>query len=578
MLTFKHSSILSSTSLFFQHPEMSSVVSLFTDRLRDIQSNLCEAERVLTKTLESLLSSFQKNDELYSNAFVKHIGHDPQLRGKYELMCDLRKSAIDEHASEVRSAINTQSDAIRHCMTQLNDIISSTSVQMKVEPVEDQSVGERDRAEMTINQQSTTLSVPFIGTLGANSSMDTAVSTTSRSPSISSEISNEHQIAPAVVSSNSIYQSGLQYTSKYGSVAPSYSVDSTTTSSVREEYKEDRNVRKRNRLEMSGFADIDYEHPAKRQRIDIEAMNKIEEQQAATRLTEEMRILAEKNRSFNLSEVKLLFETEFNRNLQETYRGKIKRLLFHFPNLFDMKHDRKINQWIATSKVFRPSKVYGDSKPSKVYGPSTVYGLSKVPGISSLRSDHEYNRIKPVGLEVEEPAKPKRIDIEVEEPQIIRMLEEEMRATNQRNKESAVPSNIGNTHRDNERWEANISGVWVYPADNKFKLILREDTITDHVTGIMMLDNETQCLIEGEKKVDIGRATADKSYYRICKIFPGGQRAYYSIDLGPNYDNMTITKDGDTRAKTVVLETREIPSRFEEEIVCNICMYRCQCT
>lgn len=37
------------------------------------------------------------------------------MRGKYELMCDWRESAMDEHASEVLGAtLKTQSGAMRH--------------------------------------------------------------------------------------------------------------------------------------------------------------------------------------------------------------------------------------------------------------------------------------------------------------------------------------------------------------------------------------------------------------------------------------------------------------------------------
>ena len=331
-----------STSLFSQRTRaqvnMSSVVSLSSDVVQELLTNLLHAEQERTNQIQSSLLSLRKNDENYSKTFVKHIGGDAQLCGKYELVCDLRKSAMSDHESEVSTALNAQSAAIQQSLVKLNDIITN-------------------------------------------------------------------------------------------SIGSTNSVDSDTSLSV----KVDHNDRKRKRPEVT-----------------------------------------------------------------------------------------------------------------------------PVSSVANLLSDVS-----------ERPAKRKRIDIanEVHEPHIIGILEEEMRSTNQTNSREHDGHHRGNQDVS----EPNISGVWVYPADNRFRIILQEDSFTGHVTGIMVLHNETQCSIEGNRKVDIERngTTADKSYYRICKIFPEGQRANYSVDLGPNHDTMTITKDGDTRSKTVVLETKEIPSHFQEQIVCN---------
>lgn len=134
---------------------MSPVVSLSTDLLQEIRTNLHEAEKALTTHIQFLLSTFKKNDENYSKAFLKHIGHDAKLCGAYDLLCDLRRNAINDNESDILNALNTQSDAIRHCLTKFNDIIINSTnsnepvvvSSIKVEPDED--LDECDRS--TVN-------------------------------------------------------------------------------------------------------------------------------------------------------------------------------------------------------------------------------------------------------------------------------------------------------------------------------------------------------------------------------------------------------------------------------------------
>lgn len=202
---------------------------------------------------------------------------------------------------------------------------------------------------------------------------------------------------------------------------------------------------------------------------------------------QELRILAQQNRSFILSKVNELFFQQFNRSIRTTYQGKIKALFLHFPDLFDMELDRKINQWIATSKVYDTSSL----------------------------TTH-------------------RVQQELEEGEL---------------DESIV---------------SNVSGVWLYPADDQFRMVLQEDATTGHVLGIMLFNNETQCLVKGDKESGRG------SHYRVTKIYSYGQRSQYSIDLGSDNDHMTFTRDRDLKSKSFILGTKQIPPHFLKEIVCAV--------
>ena len=356
--------------------------------LQEIKSSLQEADKVITNQIESSFSKFKRDDEMHSNALVKHIIDDAELCGKYDSICDLRKSAIEEFALEVRSALDTQRVAIRHCLTQFNNFISNSTTSAKSDYVSPIKM-ETDKSKMSINQ----------------------------------------------------YPRSREQSQK-ATIALPRKVDE------KQKWKMDKNAH-------------------------------------------EMRILAQQNRRFDLSHVRPLWRNHFNRSLRKTYSGKINALFRLFPDLFDVRFID--HRWIAISKVYRCSNDIVDNSQLTIEGQ-----------VDKLDSD--------------------------------------------------VP---------------NISGVWVYASDNQMRIVLKEDTITGHVTGIMVLNNEsyeTQCSIQGDRKVDHGVATSDKPYYRLCKIYPNGNRRYHSVYLGPNRRNISIFKDEDTKSEVVVLENRQIQLHFQEQM------------
>ena len=386
---------------------MSSVVRLSRDTLEEIQRNLQEAENVFTNQIESLLSKLKFHDETYSDVFVKCIGEDAQLRGKYDLICDLRKSSVDEYVLEVRSALNTQRDANRNCLMQFNDIISnSSSVESDiVSPIK----MEGDKPEISTNQC--------------------------------------HRSTEQFSQKPKVYHKDDATINEPKYVSNIYGPDDGLPITLSNEQKQKWN-----------------EGP--KQMVDNHA--------------HEMRILAEQNRIFDLCQVRSLWQNHFNRSLRQTCSEKIIVFFRLFPDLFDVKEIVAKDRWTAISKVY------------------------------------DYNNYK---------------------------------------KQGEVP---------------NISGVWVYPAtpaDNQLRMVLQDDAITGHVVGIIVSDNnETQCSIEGDRKIDVAPDTPGQPYYRLCKIYPDGQRRYHSAYLGPNHDNMSIFKDEDTESEVVELKTRQIPMHFQEQM------------
>ena len=113
----------------------------------------------------------------------------------------------------------------------------------------------------------------------------------------------------------------------------------------------------------------------------------------------------------------------------------------------------------------------------------------------------------------------------------------------------------------------NISGVWVYPADSRFKLILQEESESEQVVGLMVKSNETQCKIEGHREVEPGGGGGGKLYFRLCKLLRDGQRPHYSLHFGSDSESMNITKDGSTQPKALKLDSKQIPIQFLNELV-----------
>ena len=561
---------------------MSPSLSSSTDLLQEIQSNLRDAEKTLRNHIQSLLSRFKKHDELYSNAFVKHIGDDSQLRGKYELMCDLRKSAMDEHVSEVLGAVNTQSDTIRHCITQLNDIISNSSSSVE----SDVSIKvEKDKSEMSINQSQNTI-ICHKDDVAIN--QPSSVSTTQL---ISDKKTNGNTTAvtPAVVESDIVPQSGMSINTLYASEsAPSCETQTGSISKPLSPISQPRGPP----------ASVDA-RPSKRRRISVERdsrddgrrerwpsdesghrTERVKEERYGYRargpdpqdlyesdhlrsnngaLTRwgrghtvqpkkakkpsgnpqkikyekhraEMRLMAERNRSFSLSQFDEVYMVHFKESIRKSYKGKLKLLVSHFTEYFQIQEIKSRNVVLSLLYESNVSKRRRDDIDSSII----------------LKASRRHRVLRWEDLRKSTYGPPPRLRRECSR--------------------SPPLSKTGETYRNdgNGSVELNISGVWAYSADHHFRLILEEDLLSRHFIGIMVLNNETQCSIEGNRKLD-------KSYYRLCKIFPSGQRTHYSIYFGSKGDTLHIIKDGDTRSKTVVLETREIPMPFQKQLVCNLC-------
>ena len=107
----------------------------------------------------------------------------------------------------------------------------------------------------------------------------------------------------------------------------------------------------------------------------------------------------------------------------------------------------------------------------------------------------------------------------------------------------------------------NASGYWRYRSDAHYKMVLDDDPVTGQVIGFMVFRNKKQFPIEGHRQ--------QRGSYKLDKLHSNGERVHYSVSLGPEEDTMSIIKDGTSKTKTVKLESRDIPPRFQAELVCS---------
>lgn len=450
---------------------MLSADSLSVGHGQNLRSIIDESVAAQLKDIHRILDSFRKNDANYAKAFIKHIPvENTSLRSKYELVCDLRNSAMDEHEMEIKRIINMQRDSVQDLLTKIHDTntestgsidFESVSLPIKLEPTDDLNTNSSGNA----NQQQT---VELIEDPNQNSMEDPI-----KVPIMSIEHPIENRNDEIVTNRNDELIQNRN--------------DALVQS--RNELQNDLNdnvdVRKRSRMNYQGekqqlvvrlvsnrdieqrLADGQSEQrPLKRRRVDV---NNIDdpEQQCMERHRDAMHELAEWCTSISLSKIASVFQAHFHRSIRATFNGKIKSLLHHFPEYFEMKYNARNNQWIAVSRLF-----------------------------------------------------------------------------------------------------PNISGLWKYRSDDQFKMVLEDDPVSGHIIGFMVLNDKRQYAIEGDRDKDITHMHRGKVSYGFTKLHPDGKRVHYSVALDPGANTMSIIRNGSSKAKTAQLVSKEIPSQFQEELVC----------
>ena len=243
-----------------------------------------------SKQIKELLDSFSKNDAKYSKAFLKHIPEgDALLRSKYELICDLRNRAMSELKTEIMHAMRVQTVAIQQCLVPIKDItVESTA--SNSETIDDFESG----------------SEPIILESNQNG--------------------NEDQSVELILQRNEkvVDHQNEAHHNEYGD-----DNNDLTERKASEHWSEGQSITVSETDQKWKGPNPDYDS-----------------------YRYEMQYLAQRYRS--LSEHKLydMFEKHFGRSIRETFNGKIKLLILHFPEFFRAKFSRQSDQWIAISRIF----------------------------------------------------------------------------------------------------------------------------------------------------------------------------------------------------------------------------------
>lgn len=111
-------------------------ISLCADSVQELKSKLGNFIAEQSKQIQDLLGTFKRNDAKYSNAFLKHFpDSDASLRSKYELVCDLRKSAMEEHTLDIMHSMQAQTAAIQQYLANIKETVIKSADSQDYESV-----------------------------------------------------------------------------------------------------------------------------------------------------------------------------------------------------------------------------------------------------------------------------------------------------------------------------------------------------------------------------------------------------------------------------------------------------------